>query len=184
MFFQSLKSVVLIYYKHRKLTVGRRNRAHIHNQKRVIMDNIKNNKKQDNVTLSCISLHGFQMWIIYKWKMRTFHRASIMLTNAFLLLPHLHSSSPIMHTQPFRAVIDASMSRLFPWIRRDPIHFSVFPNAGLKAKHVGSGGASGSALPRRKKACTSPLNEVPIMCLFIQVISDFPFPNLVGQTAI
>lgn len=57
----------------------------------------------------------------------------------FLLFPHLHSSLSIMHTQPFRALIDAWMSRLFPWLHWDPIHFSVFPNAGLKPKHVQSG---------------------------------------------
>ncbi len=44
------------------------------------------------------------------------------------------------------------MSTLFPWILSDPIHFSaLLPVAGLKPKHVGSGGASGPALPRKKK---------------------------------
>ena len=54
----------------------------------------------------------------------------------------------------------------------------------LKPKHVGSGDASGPAAPKAKKKNTNRKNEAPIMCLFIQVISDFQFPNLVGQTAI
>lgn len=73
------------------------------------------------------------------------------LTHALLPLPHLHSSLSIMHMQHFRAEIDASMSRLFPWILSDSIHFSALAIAGLKPKHVGSGGASGPALPRKKK---------------------------------
>ena len=122
-----LREAVLIYHKYCEVTVGRNSRALIYNQK-----SHRQEKKPQELLRRC-----FKMWRVIKnnWEWGDFTD-----TNALLLLfPHLHSSLSIMHTQPLRPLIDAWMSRLFPWLHWDPIHFSVFPNAGLKPKHVQSG---------------------------------------------
>lgn len=89
-----------------------------------------------------------------------------------------------MHMQPFRAEIDASVSRLFPWIHWEPIHFLSFSQCWSKTQTctVGSGGASGLVLPRREMYQFYKWGTHNVS--FYPGNFNFPFPNLVGQKAI
>ena len=123
----SSREAVLIYHKYSEVTVGRNSRA-------LYLPSEQPQTREKKQELLKRRFQTRRVKKINNWGWGDFTDTNALLlfsTSALVFINHAHAT--------FRALIDAWISRLFPWIHWDPIHFSVFPNAGLKPKHVQSG---------------------------------------------